>query len=76
MILHKDFASVVGVRRIGKTSLVRVSFNDLKDNIIPLSINLGRLNGKNYSVEDFSRLFLEGVTDLIKNYTFVVKLPE
>ncbi|WP_052302242.1 hypothetical protein [Acidianus hospitalis] len=72
--MHKDFAAVLGIRRIGKTSLVRVTLNELSD-YISLSINLGKIgNKKSYPMDIFSRIFIEGAVDTIKKYTFAGKV--
>ena len=74
IILHKDFAAVLGIRRIGKTSLVKVTLNELSD-YISLSINLGKIgNKKSYPMDIFSRIFIEGIVDTIKKYTFAGKV--
>ena len=68
--MHKDFAAVLGIRRIGKTSLVKVTLNELPD-YVTLTINLGRLGSKkSYPMETFSKLFLEGAAEVIRKHTF------
>ncbi|BDB99771.1 AAA family ATPase [Saccharolobus caldissimus] len=76
ILKHNDFAAVLGIRRIGKTSLVMVTLNEVKDEIIPLVINLGKIGSekKLYPMETFSKLFLEGTSEIIKKYTFAGKI--
>jgi len=74
--LHKDFGAVLGIRRIGKTSLVKVTLNELHD-YVTLTINLGRLGSKkSYPMESFSRLFLEGAMEVLRKYTFAGRVSK
>ncbi|MFP3195555.1 MAG: ATP-binding protein [Caldivirga sp.] len=76
VILHKDFGAVLGIRRIGKTSLVKVTLNELHD-YVTLTINLGRLGSKkSYPMESFSRLFLEGAMEVLRKYTFAGRVSK
>ena len=76
IILRKDFAAVLGIRRIGKTSLVRVTLNELSD-YISLSINLGKIgNKKSYPMNIFSRIFIEGAVETLKKYTFAGRVSK
>jgi len=74
--LRKDFAVVLGIRRIGKTSLVRVTLNEFSD-YISLSINLGKIgNKKSYPMNIFSRIFIEGAVETLKKYTFAGRVSK
>ena len=74
--MHKDFGAVLGIRRIGKTSLVKVTLNELHD-YVTLTINLGRLGSKkSYPMESFSRLFLEGAMEVLRKYTFAGRVSK
>jgi len=76
VITHNDFAAVLGIRRIGKTSLVKVTLNELPD-YVTLTINLGRLGSKkSYPMETFSKLFLEGAAEVIRKHTFAGKVSK
>ncbi|WP_168367223.1 AAA family ATPase [Acidianus brierleyi] len=76
IIAHRDFAAVLGIRRIGKTSLVRVTLNELS-NYMALSINLGKLgNKKSYPMEIFSRIFIEGSVEVLRKNTFAGKVSK
>jgi hypothetical protein len=76
VIRHKDFAAVLGIRRIGKTSLVKVTLNELPDHVT-LTLNLGRLGSKkSYPMETFSKLFLEGAAEFLRKYTFAGKVSK
>jgi AAA+ ATPase superfamily predicted ATPase len=77
IILHKDFAAVLGIRRIGKTSLVRVTLNELSD-YISLSINLGKIGNKKSYIQwiFFRRFSLKGQLILLKNIHSQVRFLE
>jgi len=76
IIRHKDFAAVLGIRRIGKTSLVRVTLNELS-NYVTLSINLGKLGSKKYYPMDiFSRIFIESSVEVLRRNTFAGKVSK
>ncbi|MEJ2781250.1 ATP-binding protein [Stygiolobus sp. CP850M] len=76
VITHNDFAAVLGIRRIGKTSLVKVTLNELPD-YVTLTINLGKLGSKkSYPMETFSKLFLEGAAEVIRKHTFAGKVSK
>lgn len=67
---RKTWVAVLGVRRIGKTSIVNVALSETGS--IAVKLNLVRLyegNRKFYSRESFIALFLEGINSAIKNYT-------
>jgi len=69
-IQRKTWIVVLGMKRVGKTSIVNVSVNET--NSIVLNLNLMRIyNPKksNYPRSSFINLFLESINSAIKKYT-------
>ncbi|MCG3109193.1 hypothetical protein L3N51_01483 [Metallosphaera sp. J1] len=73
-IERREWVSVIGPKRVGKTSLVNVAVKETNSAVI--QVNLMRLydpRKKQYPKEDFIRLFLESVNTSIRNYTALGK---
>ena len=73
-ISRGEWIAVLGMRRIGKTSVVNVAVNESGG--IKLRIDLFRLYNpakKQYSKEEFLSPLIQSVNDAIKNYTFLGK---
>ena len=73
-ISRGEWIAVLGMRRIGKTSVVNVAVNESGG--VKLRIDLLRLYNpakKQYSKEEFLSLLIQAVNDTIKNYTFLGK---
>ena len=73
-ISRGEWVAVLGMRRIGKTSVVNVAVNESGG--VKLRIDLFRLYNpakKQYSKEEFLSLLIQSVNDTIKNYTFLGK---
>jgi len=71
-ISRGEWIAVLGMRRIGKTSVVNVAVNESGG--VKLRIDLFRLYNpakKQYSKEEFLFLLIQSVNDTIKNYTFL-----
>ncbi|MCY0859848.1 MAG: ATP-binding protein [Sulfolobaceae archaeon] len=69
-IRRREWSAVLGIRRIGKTSIVNVATNEVGG--IKVVINMMRLydpRKKKYLKEDFLKLVLESVNEAIKKYT-------
>jgi Archaeal ATPase. len=67
-VQRKAWMAVLGMKRVGKTSIVNVSVNET--NSIALSLNLMRIydpRKRNYPKSSFTNLFLESINSTIKN---------
>ncbi|MBP1358337.1 MAG: ATP-binding protein [Sulfolobus sp.] len=69
-INRKEWLAVLGIKRIGKTSIVNVATKE--SNGIALQLNIMRLydpKKKRYKREDFMEIVLNSVNETIKRYT-------
>ncbi|ARM76950.1 AAA family ATPase [Acidianus manzaensis] len=74
-IFRGEWTAVLGIRRIGKSSVVNVSVKE--SGSIPIYVNLTRLNTtkkKQYDKASFLSLLLESTNLTIRNYTFLGKI--
>jgi len=69
-IRRKDWIAVLGIKRVGKTSVVNVAVRETDS--MSLKLNLMKLHDprrKKYPRENFISLILENVNGLVKSYT-------
>jgi len=74
-IFRGEWITVLGMRRIGKTSVVNVAVNE--SGSIRVRVDLLRIYNpakKQYGKEEFLSLSLEAVNETIRNYTFLGKV--
>ena len=69
-VRRREWIAVLGIRRVGKTSVVNVSIGE--SNAIPLKVNLMRLHNprrSRYSRDEFIGLLLEGINQIVRSST-------